>query len=160
MKRMKELTQSQYFTIDDIVRNEFDINTSKRSIQVVISFIFINIHIQEHSFIDQITSQSSSTVNNLDIISNITFDLKRFLSDLETIIFERDETEKDISVDQVLVDSQFKQIVLVFFNENDVIMRRIIEYDYDERKINVKNETYRVYCEAFLKTKNIIYRRD
>jgi hypothetical protein len=106
------------------------------------------------------TLQSSSVVSLIIEISNAIFDLKDFLSELETIIFERDEIEKDISIDQVRFDSQLKQIMLASFNENDVIMRRVIEYDNEEQKIDVKKRTYRVYREASLKTKNIIYRQE
>ncbi len=162
MKRMTELNQSERLIIDEILRYEYDLDTSERSTQIITSFTSINVRAQTNMFISthRIISQTSSIVDFSAAISNAIFDLEEFLSELETIIFERDEIEKDISVDQVRVDSQLKRIVLVFFNENDAIMKRIIEYDYDERKINVKNETYRVYRETFLKTKNIIYRRD
>ncbi len=90
---------------------------------------------------------------------NLVIVRRRFLSRLEAIIFERDEIKKNIFIDQVRANSQFKRIVLISFNENDVIMRRMIKYDNDEQKINVKMRIYRIYREASLKTRNIIYRQ-
>jgi hypothetical protein len=158
VERMSELTQSLRFIIDDMIRNEHDLDTSKRSVQSITFFTLINIRTQEN-LVDQMTSQLSSIVSSSIMTSNIMFDLEKFFSRLEAIIFERDEIEKSIFIDQVRADSQLKRIVLISFNENDVIMRRMIEYDNDEQKINVKNETYRTYREASLKTRNIIYKQ-
>jgi hypothetical protein len=96
IKRMRKLTQSLYLTINDIIRNEYDFDTSKRSMQSIIFFIFINVRIQEN-FVDQMISQFSWIVNSSIVTSNIMFDLKRFLSRLEAIIFERDEIKKTFS---------------------------------------------------------------
>jgi hypothetical protein len=48
---------------------------------------------------------------------------------------------------------------LTSFNENDAIMRRMIKYDNEKWKLNIKNELYRVYREISLKIKNILYRQ-
>ncbi len=98
IKRMKELIQSLYFTINDIIRNEYDFDTSKHSMQSIIFFTFVNIRTQKN-LIDQMISQFSSIVNFLIVTLNIMFDLKKFLSKFEAIIFKRDEIKKNISID-------------------------------------------------------------
>jgi hypothetical protein len=125
--------------------------------QIVIFFIFITIRTQKH-FVNHMISQSSLIFIFFIEVSNIVFDLEDFLSKLETIIFERDEIKKDVLINQVRFNSQLKRIILTSFNENDVIIRRIIVYNNEEQRINVKKRTYCVYREISLKTKNTIYR--
>jgi hypothetical protein len=159
-ERMTKLIQSSHQTIDEVVRNEYNYSISEHTMQRVILFISINVRTQEYLSDIQMTSQTSSNVKFSVTALNTIFDLKNFLSELETITFERDEIEKDVSIDQVRSDSQLKRIILTSFNENDVIMRRVIEYNNEEQRINVKRETYRVYREVSLKTRDIIYRQE
>jgi hypothetical protein len=55
IERMKRLIQSLHFTINDIIRNENNFDTSKRSVQSVILFILINVRTQEN-LVDQMIS--------------------------------------------------------------------------------------------------------
>jgi hypothetical protein len=128
---------------------------------MIVSFTSINARIQTNMHINthRIISQTSSIVDFSTAISNAIFDLKEFLSELETIIFDREKIKKNVSIDQMRADSQFKRIILASFNENDAIMRRMIKYDIERQKLNIKNESYRVYREIFLKIKNIVYRQ-
>jgi hypothetical protein len=105
-------------------------------------------------------SQTSSIVQFFVATFNMIFNLKRFFSRLEAIIFERNEIERKIFMNQVRIDSQFKKIILASFNENEVIMRRIVEYDDHENKISIKDSKYKIYKKTSLKTRNIIYRRE
>jgi hypothetical protein len=61
-ERMTRLIQSRHQTIDEMLRYEYDLDTSKRSIQIIISFTLININTQEILFI----------LSHHVIISNIT----------------------------------------------------------------------------------------
>ncbi len=167
LKRMTKMIQSKLSIIDEILRSEHYDDISEHAMQFITSFIFINFRTQKNSFIaknlfrtrHQVTSQIFSVVDFFAVISNIVFDLKKFLFELE-IIFERDEIEKEVSIDEIRVDLQSTRIVLIFFNENEAIMRRIIEYDNEKQKLNIKNETYRIYREISLKIRDIIYRQE
>jgi hypothetical protein len=136
-----------------MLRYEYDLDTSKRSIQIIISFIFININIQKILFIithhiiisditinaqiqknafirvHQITFKTFSIIHSFVTTSNIVFDLESFLSNLKIIICERNEIKKSILIEQMITNSALKKIILKFFNENTIIMRRIINYD-------------------------------
>jgi hypothetical protein len=161
VKRMTKLNQSERLTIDEMLRYDYDLDISEHFTQIIIPFTSINTRTQTNMFVDthRMISQTSSIVDFSATISNAIFDLERFLSELETIIFDRDEIKKSVSIDQIRVDSQLKRIVLTSFNENDAIMRRMIKYDNEKRKLNIKNESYRVYREVSLKIKNIVYRQ-
>ncbi len=161
MKRMTKLNQSKRFIIDEMLRYEYDLDILKHFTQIIIFFTSINIRTQMNMFIDthRIIFQTSSIVDFSATISNAIFDLKKFLSKFETIIFNRDEIKKNVSIDQIRVDSQLKQIILTSFNKNDAIMRKMIKYDNEKRKLNIKNKSYRVYREISLKIKNIVYRQ-
>jgi hypothetical protein len=105
-----------------------------------------------------VISQTSSIVDSSAAALNIVFDLEEFISSLETIICDKDDIEKRISIDQVRTDLMSKRIMLSSFNESETIMRRIVNYSSQEIKMNVKNSKYKIYREASLKKKNIIYR--
>ncbi len=174
------MIQSKLSIIDEILRNEHHYRILERAMQFIISFISINFRTQKNSFIAKssfIAKNSSTERNSLTTThqmisfsffitdffitaSNIVFDLEKFLFELEKMIFERDEIEKKIFIDEVRVDSQLKRIILTSFNENEVIMRRIVEYDDHENKMLAKAFEYKIYRETSLKTKNIVYRRE
>jgi hypothetical protein len=182
-ERMTKLIQSRHQTIDKMLRYEYDLDTSKRSIQIIISFILINISTQEILFIishhaiisniiinaqaqkntlihvRQIILRTSSIIHSSVTASNIVFDLKNFLSSLKIIICERNEIEKNMFIEQMRTNSAFKRIILEFFNESTVIMRRVVNYDSQRSMINVKESQYKTYRETSLKEKNIIYRQ-
>jgi hypothetical protein len=170
MKKSKEMRRMNQLThfIDEIFRNEYEFNTSDHIMQRITSFTLIN----AHSDIETIDSTIFNLIEILDLsqvkensisnsqIINVIFDLEDFLFDLKKIIFERDEIEKEIFIEQVRSNSQLKRIVLASFNENETIMRRVIEYDSQEFKIATKRVEYKTYRETSLKFKDIIYRKE
>jgi hypothetical protein len=117
LRRMIRLTQSKHLTIDEIFRNkcnydneydddvDYNYDISEHTMHRVIFFISINVRIQEQSFIIQMTSQTWHVVNSLIVALNTIFDLKKFLFELETIIFEQNDIKKDISINQIRFDS-------------------------------------------------------
>ncbi len=113
----------------------------------------------------QLTSNTSPVAENQDdqqshlTTTNTALDLEGFLPGLEAIICGRGDIDRGIPIGQVRSDPEPKRIVLAFFNEGGVIMRRVVDYDSQGRQIKAKDSRYKIYKGASLTTKDIIYRK-
>jgi hypothetical protein len=172
IERMKKIVHSASYQFDDdsfFHEKTVTFTSINSQIQdqyltsITRAFTIKRIDIQE-SYVDQI-SHSFAIIENQNnqefsfILAHIIFDLKDFLSSLKTIIFDKDEIEKDVLIDQVQADFISKRIVLKSFNESEAIMRRIVDFDNQENKISTKSVEYKIYKDASLKIRNIIYRK-
>ncbi len=165
IERVKSMSQSTSLFADDEFTYEYDfITLQQEELNRTTSFTLINRRnqqVQQASRL-QMISHTFSIDDQTSVSTNIVFDLKGFLSEMKDIIFDQKSIEKDVLINQMRVDLNLKRIVLESFNENEVIMRRVIKFDNIDQKIDLKDKskTYRVYRETSLKIKDIIYRRD
>lgn len=81
--------------------------------------------------------------------------------EFEKAVFSRVDIEQDVSLKLMRENSKSRRIVLTLFNEDDAIIRWIIEYTMNDNKMNIKDKReYRAFREITMWSIEIVYKRD
>ncbi len=86
-------------------------------------------------------------------------DLDGYVTELEDILFHRENVKKEVIIDQIRDDSQSRRIVIASFSTIGVIQRQATGFDSKRKRILVQDSLYKIY-RGSVKIKEISHKQD
>ena len=96
---------------------------------------------------------------NTSIKFIVFYDFEKIFSEMNDIFFVRIFKKKKFFLKKLRADLVLRRLIINNFNEQFIIMRKMINYTITKIKINDKNKKYRIFRKTSMKTKNIVYKQ-